>query len=127
MKPPPPPASQVWPEKLGGSRLAMSHGHLEIPGTQGTREELGGVLFTKWFWGSREPLKLAGCVVLCLKRQKEAGGLFPTIFKMGVLPGSIPGTGLGGATVPVKRTYLGAPWGRWAAVGDYFNALTRFL
>ena len=110
MKPPPPPASQVWPEKLGGSRLAMSHGHLDIPGTQGTREELGGVLFTKWFWGSREPLKVEGCV-LCLKRQKEAGGLFPTIFKMGVLPVRFLGQGWAGPQFLLKVHTLAPPGG----------------
>ena len=95
----------------------MSHGHLEIPGTQGTCEEPGGTRFTKWFWGFSEPSELVGSVGLCPKRQKEAGGLFPTTFEVGVLPGLSP-------AVPVKCTYLGALWGRWAAMGEYFNALT---
>ena len=75
------------------------------------------------------PRTLEGSGLCCsLPEEAEgAGGLFPTLFKMGVLQGLIPGTGLGRATVPVKRTYLGAPWGRWAAVGEHFNALTRFL
>lgn len=124
-------ATTMWHSSMAGkrgySRLAIPRGPLEISRTQGTHEELGCSLLGEWFWGFREPSKLASRVGLCPKRQKETGGLFPTVFTMEVLVGLAPGTGLGSAMVPVKCTHIGTPWGKRAAMGEYFNPLTWFL
>lgn len=77
----------------------------------------------------KEHSKLVGNVGGCQRKQKEAGGLFSThAAEMGVLAGSIPGTGLGVLTGSIPGTGLGqsncqslcadpgALWGSWAAL-----------